>query len=145
MENTMFRQFKTLSVAFVLVASVVSLASAQDVTYPEKCKFSDDLPMKHEEVMKSSGMDPQMTDFQKEMMDGMHKTMPMMMGGMMKDDADVAFVCGMIAHHMGAIEMSKTELKHGDNEEAKAMAQKIIDAQVKEIEDMANWVEANAK
>ena len=51
----------------------------------------------------------------------------------------------MIAHHMGAIEMSKTELKHGDDDQAKAMAQKIIDAQVKEIEDMTKWVEAHAK
>ena len=145
MENTMFSQLKTLSVAFVLATSVASYASAQEVTYPEKCKSSHDMAMNHEKMMKSSGMDMQMTDFQKEMMDGMHKTMPLMMGGMMKDDADVAFVCGMIAHHMGAIEMSKTELKHGDNKEAKAMAQKIIDAQVKEIEDMAKWVEANAK
>lgn len=96
-------------------------------------------------MMKSSGMEMKMTDFQKEAMDGMKKTMPLMMGGMMKDDADVSFVCGMIAHHMGAIEMSKTELKHGDDDEAKAMAQKIIDAQVKEIEDMTKWVEAHAK
>ena len=41
--------------------------------------------------------------------------------------------------------MSKTELKHGDNEESKAMAQKIIEAQLKEIEEMSRWVEANAK
>jgi uncharacterized protein (DUF305 family) len=45
---------------------------------------------------------------------------------------------------MGAIEMSKTELKYGKNEEAKAMAQTIIDAQLKEIEEMSKWVEANA-
>jgi len=75
----------------------------------------------------------------------MRKTMPPMMQAMMKEDADVAFVCGMIAHHMGAIEMSKTELKHGKNEEAKAMAQTIIDAQLKEIEEMSKWVEANAR
>jgi uncharacterized protein (DUF305 family) len=64
---------------------------------------------------------------------------------MMKDDADVGFVCGMIAHHMGAIEMSKTELKNGDDEQAKLMAQKIIDAQMKEIDEMSKWVEAHAK
>lgn len=141
----MFYQLRTLSIALVFVGSFVAAAQAQEMTYPEKCKPSHDMAMKHEAMMKSSGMDMQMNDFQKEMMDGMHKTMPMMMGGMMKDDTDVAFVCGMIAHHMGALEMSKTELKHGDNEEAKAMAQKIIDAQVKEIEDMTKWVEANAK
>ena len=85
----------------------------------------------------------EMTEFQKEFMDGMHKTAPLMMDGMMKDDADVAFVCGMIAHHMGAIEMSKTELKHGDNAEAKAMAQKIIDQQTREVAEFDRWLQRN--
>ena len=140
----MFNQFRMLSIALALSAIGATSAAAQEMAYPEKCKSTGDMAMKHEEMMKSSGMKMQMNDFQKEYMEGMGKTMPMMMGGMMKDDADVAFVCGMIAHHMGAIEMSKTELKHGDDDEAKAMAQKIIDAQVKEIEDMTKWVEAHA-
>jgi len=41
--------------------------------------------------------------------------------------------------------MSKTELKHGDDDEARAMAHKIIDAQVKKIEEMSKWVEDHAK
>jgi uncharacterized protein (DUF305 family) len=141
----MFYLFRTLSLALIFSGSLLATAHAQEVAFPEKCKSAQDMAAKHEEMMKTSGMDMKMTDFQKEAMDGMHKTMPLMMGGMMKDDADVSFVCGMIAHHMGAIEMSKTELKHGDDDEAKAMAQKIIDAQVKEIEDMTRWVEAHAK
>lgn len=141
----MFYQFRTLPIALVFSGSLLATAQAQEVAYPDKCKSGQDMAMKHEEMMKSSGMNMQMNDFQKEYMEGMGKTMPLMMGGMMRDDADVAFVCGMIAHHMGAIEMSKTELKHGDDDEAKAMAQKIIDAQVKEIEDMTKWVEAHAK
>lgn len=141
----MFYQLRTLSIALVFSGSFLAVTQAQEVTYPEKCKSSQDMATKHDEMMKSTGMGMQMADFQKESMEGMRKTMPLMMGGMMKDDADVSFVCGMIAHHMGAIEMSKTELKHGDDDEAKAMAQKIIDAQVKEIEDMTKWVEAHAK
>ena len=137
----MFYQFRTLSITLVFSSSLLAAAQAQEVAYPEKCKsMGGDMAAKHEEMMKSSGME--MKDFQKEYMDGMGKTMPLMMGGMMKDDADVAFVCGMIAHHMGAIEMSKTELKNGDDEQAKQMAQKIIDAQMKE---MSKWVEAHAK
>lgn len=139
------RSFTTaLSLAFAL--STASLAHAQEVSYPEKCKAMDNqMAMKHEQMMKSAGMDMKATDFQKEYMEGMNKTMPLMMGGMMKDNADVAFVCGMIAHHMGAIEMSKTELKYGDDKKAKRMAQKIMDAQVKEIKQMTKWVEANVK
>lgn len=68
-----------------------------------------------------------------------------MMQGMMKKDPDVAFVCGMIAHHMGAISMAEVELKHGDNEEAKAKAQKIIDDQTREIEEMTAWIEKEVK
>lgn len=42
----------------------------------------------------------------------------------------------MIVHHQGAVEMAKTELAAGDNTDAKALAQKIIDAQESEIREM---------
>jgi len=142
----MIKRFTTTAVSMAFILAAAGLTHAQEVAYPEKCKAADShMAMKHEQMMKSAGMDMQAADFQKEYMEGMNKTMPLMMGGMMKDDADVAFVCGMIAHHMGAIEMSKTELKYGDDKKAKRMAQKIIDAQVKEIRQMTKWVEANVK
>jgi uncharacterized protein (DUF305 family) len=141
----MFERTRMTCAAIAILASGMTSAAAQEVAFPEKCKMSGDMMAQHEQMMKRHDMSAMMSDFKKEFMDGMHKTMPLMMGGMMKDDADVAFVCGMIAHHMGAIEMSKTELKYGKNEEAKAMAQAIIDAQMKEIEEMFKWVEANAK
>jgi len=58
-------------------------------------------------------------------------------------DPDLAFHCGMIAHHAGAIAMAEVELQYGDDEQSKAMAQQIIDAQGPEIEEMTAWVEAN--
>ena len=67
-----------------------------------------------------------------------------MMQGLMKEDADVAFVCGMFAHHHGAIDMAEIELKHGDNDWAREMAQKVIDAQTKEIAEMTDWLKDNA-
>ncbi|MGW4060824.1 DUF305 domain-containing protein [Amycolatopsis sp. NPDC004747] len=42
----------------------------------------------------------------------------------------------MIEHHQGAIDMAKTELTKGGNADAKALAQKIIDAQQAEITEM---------
>ncbi len=60
-------------------------------------------------------------------------------------DPDLAFNCGMIAHHQGAIAMSEVELKLGKDEKSKEMAQMIIDAQRKEIEEMTARVEALAK
>jgi uncharacterized protein (DUF305 family) len=42
----------------------------------------------------------------------------------------------MIKHHEGAVEMARTELSKGSSNEAKALAQKIIDAQQAEITTM---------
>jgi uncharacterized protein (DUF305 family) len=70
------------------------------------------------------------------------------MGGMMSeqqmqqlgqsDDAafDGMFLRMMIQHHEGAIAMARTELTNGSNPDAKALAQRIIDAQQAEIAEM---------
>lgn len=72
----------------------------------------------------------------------MEMNVPMMATHTIKDP-DLAFHCGMIAHHAGAIAMAEVELQYGDDEQSKAMAQQIIDAQGPEIEEMTAWVEAN--
>jgi uncharacterized protein (DUF305 family) len=78
------------------------------------------------------------------LMEGMDEMNQQMMMGMMAEDVDVAFVCGMIPHHQSAVNMAKAELEHGDNEDAKAMAQKIIDSQEQEIAEMMSWLEEQA-
>lgn len=120
-------------------------ASAQStMAYPEKCK-SQGMDMSKMD-MPSGGMPMgEMTDYQNASMEGMKDMHMNMMQGTMKKDADLSFVCGMIAHHMGAISMSEAELKYGDNDEAKQMAQKVIEAQKKEIEEMSKWVDKEAK
>jgi uncharacterized protein (DUF305 family) len=55
-------------------------------------------------------------------------------------DADVAFVQGMIAHHKGAIAMSKVLLEHGKDPANRKLAQDIIDAQTAEIAQMQAWL-----
>jgi len=65
--------------------------------------------------------------------------------GMTAKDIDVAFVCSMIPHHRGAIAMAKAELAHGDDPWVRDMAQKVIDAQEKEVADMLAWLEKQAK
>lgn len=141
----MFERIRMISATIAILSAGMTAAAAPEIAFPEKCKMAGGMAAQHEQMMKNHDMSAMKADHQKEMMEGMHKTMPLMMEGMMKEDADVAFVCGMIAHHMGAVEMSRTELKHGKNDEAKAMAQTIIDAQLKEIEEMSKWVESNAK
>jgi len=75
-------------------------------------------------------------------MDAMHGDMA---AGMTATDIDVAFVCGMIPHHQGAIDMAKVELQYGKDEWARGMAQKVIDAQEQEIADMLKWLEDKSK
>ncbi|WP_245731713.1 CopM family metallochaperone [Loktanella fryxellensis] len=72
-------------------------------------------------------------------------TMPAMHEGMMNADADVAFACGMIAHHQGAIDMAEVLLEHGEDDQMRALAEEIIAAQVGEIAQMTTWLEAAAE
>ncbi|AHF84031.1 hypothetical protein RLEG3_20415 [Rhizobium leguminosarum bv. trifolii WSM1689] len=133
-----------VAAGFAILPSEVS--AQKTMAYPEKCK-SEGMKMDMSKMDMPSGGMPMgdMTDYQKASMDGMKGMHMNMMQGMMKKDADVSFVCGMIAHHMGAISMSEVELKYGDNDEAKQMAQKVIEAQKKEIEEMSKWVDQEVK
>jgi uncharacterized protein (DUF305 family) len=137
----------SLAVAGTLTLFFASPAvSFAQTAYPDKCKSEMEMPKMDMPAMSGDmGMGDMMTDHQKASMEGMKSMHMNMMQGMMKKDADVAFVCGMIAHHMGAISMSEVELKHGDNEWAKKTAQKIIDAQTKEIAEMTEWLDKEAK
>ena len=51
-------------------------------------------------------------------------------------DFDQAFLEAMIAHHMGAIEMSEQQLAEGQNPDAVALAEKIMADQQAEITEM---------
>jgi hypothetical protein len=78
----------------------------------------------------------------RDLMQGMPAMQSGMMQGMMAEDADVAFVCGMIPHHQGAIDMARAELQNGKDQWARDMAQKIIDAQEAEIAALRDWLAA---
>ena len=56
-------------------------------------------------------------------------------------DADRAWALKMIEHHRGAIAMSDAVLKHGDDAEAKQMAQKSAEMQRKEIAELQAWLD----
>ncbi len=52
---------------------------------------------------------------------------------------DRAFIDMMIPHHQGAIRMARVELEKGADAETKQLAEAIIAAQTKEIEQMNGW------
>jgi uncharacterized protein (DUF305 family) len=133
----------SLLLAGAALLMAAPFAQAAETTFPEVCKgdMMMDMGADHSKMM----TDMMTEEHQKAGMAGMMQMDKDMMQGMMKKDPDVAFVCGMIAHHQGAIEMANVELKYGANAWAKEMAQKVIDAQTKEIADMTDWLKDNAK
>lgn len=154
MKEINMKIFKTALLATIVLTGASSVAYAQDAAaghdmsamggdaalgaeLPDICKSAEgmagDMSMDN-----AHEMDEAHTD----LMAGMDVTNKQMMDAMMVEDIDVAFVCGMIPHHQGAINMAKAELEHGDNQWAKDMAQKVIDAQEQEIADMVAWLEA---
>jgi len=58
---------------------------------------------------------------------------------------DVDFRTHMIPHHKGAVAMAKVALTHAKDASTKAMAQRIIDDQEKEIGEMEAWLRTNHK
>lgn len=132
----MRRIMLSLSAAFLL--SAVAAATAQEM--PEACRGP------HAGHQMGAATDTSgMSDMQKAYMEGMDRMNAAMMPGMMMDDPDVAFICGMIAHHLGAIDMARVELQYGKDNWTKELARKIIDAQTHEIADMTKWLGEHAK
>lgn len=54
---------------------------------------------------------------------------------------DLAFSEMMIAHHEGAIEMAETEQDEGSLPKVKDLAERIVEAQEAEIEQMQGWLQ----
>jgi uncharacterized protein (DUF305 family) len=82
-----------------------------------------------------------MPDHVRQNMQRMLMTMPAMRQGMIHQDADIAFACGMIAHHQAAIDMAQVVLDHGRDAEMRRLAEEIMDVQADEIEVMTLWLE----
>jgi len=113
---------------------------------PEQCRAARANMPQGQGTGDMPGMSMQgMTDAQKAYKEAMNKMHPPMMTAIQAKDPDVAFICGMLPHHQGAIDMARAELKYGDNPEAKRMAEKVIKDQGEEIEKMTAWLKKNAK
>lgn len=70
-------------------------------------------------------------------MEPMHSDM---MRGMTAEDFTTAFVCSMIPHHQGAVEMAQVALRYGDDPWIRMFAQEIVVAQQAEIREMQAWL-----
>ncbi len=63
-------------------------------------------------------------------------------GSMMSQNIDQHFVVQMIPHHEGAIEMAQVALERSKQPEILSLAQGIIEAQTREINDMKSWYQS---
>jgi uncharacterized protein (DUF305 family) len=86
-----------------------------------------------------------MDDAHKELAAGMAKMRTDMAIGMQAADPDIAFNCGMIPHHQGAILMARVEHKYGKDPENRKLASQIIKEQEKEVAGMLAWLQKHSK
>jgi len=145
------------SIATAVATAIFSLpVLAQDTGFqlPDQCITSvgmDHAAMGHgagagKDMIKSDAVDLSTSpEHVQENMRKMMITMPAMEQGMMNEDPDVAFACGMIAHHQGAIDMAQVLLDHGDDPEMIKLAEEVMQAQVGGIELMTKWLAEKVK
>lgn len=55
------------------------------------------------------------------------------------DPFDRVFIDMMVAHHQGAVRMAQVELAEGEDQQVRAIAEDVIEAQSREIEQMNAW------
>ena len=79
------------------------------------------------------------TSKMKASMDGMMQNMPKPVA-----NPDMNFNMLMTVHHQSAVDMAKAELAHGKDTKLKEMAQMMVDAQEKEIQQLKDWHNKNA-
>lgn len=145
--------YRTLSFSLpFILASTLSVAqdapaSGMMVDIPEACRTASEASggMNHGMMAEPMQMPEGATASAKGYGQAMQDMHGPMMQAMMIEDPDLAFACGMIPHHLGAIAMAKTVQETGSDDEIKTMAQAMIDAQTKEIEELKTWIEAHAR
>lgn len=120
-----------LSIAFLQACNG---GSTKSETTSDTATHSDASAATHENHGSANAGHDQMV---KEMMDDMN-------GVKMTGDFDLDFANMMIPHHRSAVDMAESYIPKAKDEKIKSMAQNIIDAQKKEIEELRTLI-ANHK
>jgi uncharacterized protein (DUF305 family) len=127
----------TLALGFALPAFPQSAgAPPSEIDAPEACRgATQGMPNMAHSLSASMA---NMSAAQKAYLEALVK-MPLTTGVMIKDP-DVAFVCMMIPHYQGAIDVAHVVLKYGKDAEIKRMAEAAIATQEKQISEIKAWL-----
>jgi uncharacterized protein (DUF305 family) len=119
---------------------------------PAICTKTGTAGMTSDSSMSAAKMNPAaggiampMDDAHRELAAAMAKMRADMAVGMQAADPDIAFNCGMIPHHQGAILMARVELKYGKDPENRKLAKQIIKGQEHQVVMMLAWLQKHSK
>ncbi len=119
----------------ISLAAVISAANAQQPA-PMQGMQHGNMPM-----MAPSATDTAATKGYKQAMMMQMQNMPKQYTG----NADFDFMAQMRAHHQSAVDMAQVVLAEGKDTQVKKLAQDIIVAQRKEIDDIDLWLTKNKR
>jgi len=128
-----------LPIPLLLAASLSVAGCSENADLANSGNGATTMPMPANDMV-SMGMtapnpdDSPATRGYKKSMNDMMSNMPAFTG-----EADADFMRQMKVHHGSAIAMAETELRHGDDPQARALAEKIISDQRAEIAQIDAW------
>lgn len=126
--------FTACSTALLLAACTSSDATPQNQMSETKTAQPQNDMTAMGSMMPAAGDSTATREYKQSMMGSMQGMPPF------TNDADRDFMQQMRVHHRAAIEMSETLLRHGKDQQTRALAQEIIEAQRREIAEIDAWL-----
>jgi uncharacterized protein (DUF305 family) len=133
----MFRYFPLAAMTLALLPGCTPSGETKQQTEPANASSSSMDSMAGMNMMTPAPGDSEATRGYKQAMMASMQQMPPYTG-----DPDRDFMQQMRTHHQGAIRMSEVLLKHGKDQQTRALAEEIIKAQRREIADIDAWLAA---
>ena len=129
---------------------VLTALAAAALSLPAHAQTAQHQGMQHQGMQHGAMPMPQMTREQMmmhggpagpEFMANMHKMHQRMMQQSMDRDPARSWALGMIEHHQGAIDDSRTVLKHATDKEVRRLAEKTIRENEKGQAELRSWLD----
>jgi uncharacterized protein (DUF305 family) len=128
-------------VAGLLLGVLITWAVAASAVNSRNASMMRMMGMKSDAGTTSTigGTGHDMMDHESDMADMSMNAMVSELEGVAGDEFDKKFIASMIAHHQGAIDMANAAKAQAKHDEINKMADDIISAQTKEIDQMKAW------